>query len=324
MKKILFIGLDYYNYPKTIKMELENLGYQVDYYQIEPRTLFYKTTRYIFKWLYRKSLDNYHSDIIVKTSHNNYDVVFFLTSHFFSSDNLKKLRETHSTAKFIAYHWDSIEQYDFLNTVQFFDRVLSFDRQDCIENGFEYLPLFASGIYKEIQNKKQDIDVYTVSSIVRPQRYLLIDKFRKFCLENQVSFYFYLKVTPVTYIGILRKGVIPKGVSFKTIDQLAMKDIVERSRAVLDVTNHSQSGLTMRIIENVYVGKKIITTNQNVKYEKFFNEEQIFLLNKYNIRGVKNFLKQNCKTKEYPELLIGNWLKVILNEKMLTIVHPRK
>jgi len=312
MKKILFIGLYYYNYPKVIKIGLEKLGYQVDFYQIEPKTLFYKTTRYIFKWLYHKSLDNYHSDIIAKSSHNKYDVVFFITSHFFSLDNLNKLRETHSTAKFIAYHWDSIEQYDFLNTVQFFDRVLSFDRQDCIENGFEYLPLFASGIYKELQNKKQDIDVYTVSSIVRPQRYLLIDKFRKFCLENNVSFYFHLKVTPVTYFRILRKGVIPKGVSFKTIDQLAMKDIVERSKTVLDVTNHSQSGLTMRLID------------QNVKHEKFFNEEQIFLLNKYNIRGVKNFLKQNCKTKEYPELLIENWLRVILNKKMLTIVHPRE
>ena len=317
MKKILFIGLDYYNYPKTIKMEIEKLGCQVDYYQIEPRTLFYKTTRYIFKWLYRKSLDKYHSDIIAKTSHKKYDVVFFLTSHFISLDNLKKLRETHSTAKFIAYHWDSIEQYDFLNTVQFFDRILSFDRQDCIENGFEYLPLFAGGIYKELQNRKQDIDVYTVSSIVRPQRYFLIDQFRKFCLKNNISFYFHLKVTPITYFRILRKGVIPKGVSFEAMDQFAMKDIVERSRAVLDVTNHPQSGLTMRLIENVCVGKKIITTNQNVKHEKFFNEEQFYLLNKNNIKGIKNFLKKNCETKENPELLIENWLNVILNEKML-------
>ena len=311
MKKILFIGLDYYHYPKSIKMELEKLGCQVDYFPIEPRTLFYKTTRYIFKWLYRKYLNNYHSDIISKTFHNEYDIVFFITSHFFSLDNLKRLKETHSTAKFIAYHWDSIEQFDFLNTVQFFDRVLSFDRQDCIENGLEYLPLFSVGIYKELKKKKQDIDVYTVSSIVRPERYLLIDQFRKFCIDNNVSFYFHLKVTPVTYFRILLKGVMPKGVSFKTIDHLVMKDIVERSRAVLDVTNHPQSGLSIRVIENICGGKKIITTNQNVKHEKFFNGEQIYLLNRYNISGVKNFLKQNCKTKEYPELLIENWLKRI-------------
>lgn len=322
MKKVLFIGLDYYNYPKVIKVELEKLGFQVDYYQIEPRTLFYKSTRYIFRWLYRKFLNQYHSDIIAKTSHDKYDVVFFLTSHFFSSANLKKLRETHSTAKFVAYHWDSLEQYDYLNTVQFFDRVLSFDRQDCIENGFEYLPLFASGIYKELQSKKQDIDVYTVSSIVRPQRYLLIDQCRKYFSENNVSFYFHLKVTPVTYFRILQKGVIPKGVSFKTIDQITMKDIVERSRAVLDVTNHPQSGMTMRLIENVCIGKKIITTNQNVMHEKFFNEDQIFLLNNHNIEKVKNFLKQNCKTKEYPELRIENWLKVILKDKTIGTIHP--
>ena len=123
MKKILFIGLDYYNYPKTIKSELEKLKFQVDYFQIEPRNLFYKSTRYIFKWLYRKALDKYHYKIITETFHNNYDIVFFLTSHFFSLKNLKKLKETQCNAKFIAYHWDSIEQYNFLNTVQFFDRV---------------------------------------------------------------------------------------------------------------------------------------------------------------------------------------------------------
>ena len=313
MKKILFIGLDYYHYPKTIKIELEKLDFQVHYYPIEPRTLFYKTTRYIFKRLYRKFLDNYHSEIITKTHAEKYDFVFFITTHFFSLENLKKLKETHSKSKFIAYHWDSIRQHNFLNTVKFFDRVLSFDRQDCIEHGFDYLPLFASGIYKNLKTKKQDIDIYTVSSVVRPRRYLLIDQFRKFCTKNNFSFYFHLKVTPVTYFRILSKGIIPKGVTFKSIDQVVMKDIASRSKAVLDVTNHIQSGLTMRVIENVSIGKKIITTNQNVKHEIFFNEDQIYILGKNNIAGIKNFLGKNCKTKEYPDLLIENWLKVIFN-----------
>lgn len=311
--KILYIGLDYYHYPKMIREGLEKLGYDVDYYPIEPRTLFYKISRYLFKSAYRRALDAYHSAVITKSASTKYDKVFFITTHFFSIENLKLLKESQSSAEFISYHWDSIKQYNYLNSIDYFDKVYSFDKHDCDSHGILYLPLFASGAYNGISDRKsgQDIDIYMVGSIVQTKRYLLVQEFKDFCYKNGITFYFHLKVTPVTYLKLLLNGVIPRGVSFDTMESDAMKEIVSRSRAVLDVTNHEQSGLTMRVIENIAIGKKLVTTNINIKNEPFYNKNQVFLLGEDNMNDLKEFIYRDIEIKEHPELMLDSWLKKI-------------
>ncbi len=309
--RVLFIGLDYYHYPDAISRGLERLGYQVDYYPIEPRTLFYKISRYILKPLYRASLDRYHHNIINKSSSIKYDKVFFITTHFFSIDNLKYLRNSQEIAEFISYHWDPISQYNYLGTVEFFEKVYSFDSVDCKKYGFKYLPLFASDTYCKIEHKDHDIDIYTVGSVMRPQRYILVQQFKDYCISNNISFYFHLKMTPITYLKILLKGIIPKGVSFRTMNIEAMRDIIARSRAVLDVPNHQQSGLTMRVIENICIGKKIVTTNPHIIGEPFYDKNQVFLLGEDNMDILKPFIRSEYKSQEHPELKLDSWLSSI-------------
>ncbi|MFH0709184.1 MAG: hypothetical protein V2A75_03165 [Pseudomonadota bacterium] len=315
--KILYIGLDYYHYPKMITEGIEKLGYQVDYYPIEPRTLFYKMTRYLFKLAYRKALDKYHDMIITKSRAIKYDKVFFITTHFFSIDNLDKLKESQHRAEFISYHWDSLSKdYRYLETRDYFNRIYSFDKADCDRHGILYLPLFASGIYSGFSERKgeQDMDIYMVGSIVQTKRYQLVQEFKNFCHKNGISFYFHLKVTPVTYLKLLLSRVIPRGVSFHTMEGNLMKEIVGRSRAVLDVTNHEQSGLTMRVIENIAIGKKLVTTNINIEKEPFYNKNQVFLLGKDNMNRLKDFIMLDIKIEKHPELFLDFWLKKIFND----------
>lgn len=314
MKRVLYIGLDYYHYPKMICQEIENIGYQVDFFQIEPRNLFYKVSRYLAKKWYKNYIDKYHKNIIEKTKTIHYDKVFFITTHFMSSNNLKTLRKIHSSAQFIAYHWDSISQYNYLDTNVFFDKVYSFDRVDCEIYGINYLPLFASGNYSKVINANvlPDIDIYTVGSIVQPERYILVNKFKEFCIKNNITFYFYLKVTPVTFFKLLMKGIIPKNVSFTSINTKKMQSVIARSRAVLDVTNHKQSGLAMRVIENIYIGKKIVTTNENIKAERFYSSDQIFILPIMDAKAFISFIKSDFKSQNFTELSINSWVKSIL------------
>lgn len=312
MSKILYIGLDYYHYPTAICDAVKLDGHSIDFYPIEPRNIFFKVSRYVAKDSYRKALDEYHRDIITKTSTVSYDKVFFITTHFFSEENLALLRQTHISANFIAYHWDSIEQYNYLKTLKYFDKTTSFDRVDCEKYNLNYLPLFASGAYQNTKQNDFAVDVYTIGSIVRTERYSLVNDFRKFCIENGVSFNFHLKVTPITYFRLLLKGIIPKGVSFKTLEKDAFKKIVDNSRVALDVTNHAQSGLTMRMIENIYAGRKIVTTNVNIKREEFYDEEQVYIWNKSNCDGLLEFLKIDMTPKSFEQLSINNWVKEIL------------
>jgi hypothetical protein len=309
--RVLFIGMDYYHYPEAISRGLERLGYQVDYYPIEPKTLFYKTTRYILKPLYRACLDRYHHNIISQSSSIKYDKVFFIATHFFSIDNLKYLRNSQGNSGFISYHWDPVSQYNYLDTIQYFDRVYSFDKIDCQKHGFKYLPLFASDIYNNIEQKEHDIDIYTIGSVVNPQRYTLVQQFKGYCISNDINFYFHLKVTLISYLKILLKGIIPKDVSFGALKAEVMRDIVTRSRAVLDVPNHQQSGLTMRVIENICIGKKLVTTNVHIVDEPFYDKNQIFLLGEDNMDDLKSFIRSEYKGFEHPELKLESWLKNI-------------
>ena len=316
MKKLLFIGLDYYHYPQVIIEGFEKMGYSVEFYPIEPRTLIYKTSRYLLKSFYNYKMNTYHRKIINQKRSIDYDIVFFITTHFFSLENLKLLKDTQKNARFISYHWDSVQQYDYLQTNVFFDKVLSFDRNDCLTyNDVDYLPLFASGIYnKKSSQENTTIDIYTVSSIVNPERYILINNFKVYCLDNNISFYFHLKVTLITYVKIiLTIKSFPKDVSFKTLDQEVMKGVVESSNAVLDVKNNKQSGLTMRVIENIVAGKKIVTTNTNILHEEFYDENSIFILKSDNISQVKEFVKKRGEMKEYQNLTLDHWLERIIS-----------
>lgn len=309
--KVLFIGLNYFHYPEAISSGLEKLGYQVDYYSIEPRTLFYKVLRNSLNSIYRIFLDRYHHNIIKQSSDIKYDKVFFITTHFLSNDNLQYLRDSQKNAEFICYHWDPISQYNYLSTVEFFERIYSFDSEDCKIHGFNYLPLFASGIYDNIEEKYHDIDIYTVGTVARPQRNILVQQFKDYCVNNNISFFFHLKMSPLAYIKMLFKGIVPKDVSFRTLDTEIMRDIVSRSRAVLDVPNHEQSGLTMRVIENICIGKKLVTTNVHIVNEPFYDKNQIFLLGVDNMDDLKAFIHSDYKPRQHPELRIEFWLKSI-------------
>lgn len=313
-KKILYIGMDYYHYPKMIVEGLEALGFQVDFYPIEPRTIFYKSTRYIAKKIYRIALDMYHSKIINKSKSIHYDKVFFIASPFFSKANLEKLKMSQKNAEFISYHWDSLKKdYSYLDTRQYFSRVYSFDKKDCVQHDLLYLPLFASGIYANTRSEKYecDIDIYIIGSVAKLQRYFSVCEFEDFCRQNRINFFSHLKVTPITYMQLLLKKVIPKNVSFFKINDDAMKKIVNRSRAVLDVINHEQSGLTMRVIENIAIGKKIVTTNKNIKNEPFYDKNQVFLLGEDSLDDLKEFIRRDIITKKRPELMLEAWLKRI-------------
>jgi hypothetical protein len=238
-----------------------------------------------------------------------YDYVFFLTTLYMPVRYIQRLRDSHPDAEFIAYHWDSIGLHNnYLDNVRLFDRVFSFDSKDCARYGLNYLPLFASGVYGDIESCACDIDVYSIGTVAVLNRYILAHKFKSYCESNGVTCYLYLKVTFITYFRLLLHGVLPKDVHFKNIDEHMMRDVVSRSCAALDVPNHNQSGLTMRVIENMCIGKKLITTNVNIVNEPFYDGKQVFIIDMDNITGLKEFLTNGVDGVPHPELKLQSWL----------------
>jgi hypothetical protein len=68
---------------------------------------------------------------------------------------------------------------------------------------------------------------------------------------------------------------------------------VGSSRAVLDVEHPRQRGLTMRTIETLFAGKKLVTTNEHILKSDLYNPSRIHLISRLNPSIPTEFLSKS-------------------------------
>ena len=94
-------------------------------------------------------------------------------------------------------------------------------------------------------------------------------------------------------------------------------EIYKQSFAVLDIELNIQNGLTMRTFEALGSGKKIITTNTEIKKYPFYNENNVFVIDRENIVLQKTFFDSpfiQLDSVLYENMSITGWLKAIFFE----------
>lgn len=291
MMKVLFVGLDYHDYTRNLVAEMEAQGAEVTFVDIQPRSLFFKVFRTLARSWYDAFLRCYHAKKLRAAMATRFDRVIFLQAHQVGLGLLAEIRALQPSVPFVLYNWDSLSTHNYLPQTKYFDEVFTFDRADAERHGFHYLPLFGS---REMQALRRDRarprNVYVVGNIVNPKRYEAIRAFKAYCKQNGISFHCFMKISPVVYLHLLRAGKVPRGVSLRSIDQKKFHRMIEHSSAVFDFANHQQSGHTMRTIENLVCGKKIITNNTWVRKEAFFSEDRIMVYEGLDFSGVSAFL----------------------------------
>lgn len=313
--KILFIGLDYHDYTRNIINEMRAAGGDVTYVDIQPRSLMFKVLRTAGRGLYDQYLEVHHASAISQSKSMAYDKVVFLQAHQMSPKNLTDLRAAQPSAEFTLYNWDSLSNHDYRLQAKWFDRVLTFDPVDAQENGFGYLPLFCSRFMQGLRRDRAEPgSLFMVGNIVKPARYHAVESFRQYCAENGLRFKQHLKVSPVVWVNLVRSGLIPRDVSLRSIDKAAFCDLIETTAAAFDFANHAQSGQTMRMMENLCLGKKIVTSNTWVKKEPFYSPDRIHVFDGLDFSGVADFLNGDLLNKDadFPEYHIQSFVRQLL------------
>jgi len=64
----------------------------------------------------------------------------------------------------------------------------------------------------------------------------------------------------------------------------------QHSRAILDIYQAIQTGFSLRVMEHIFFGKKLITDNAVIKQADFYHTDNIFLLQEDNINTLKDWL----------------------------------
>lgn len=76
-----------------------------------------------------------------------------------------------------------------------------------------------------------------------------------------------------------------------TYDQII--DYDTRSRAILNMTMENQEGVTMRDMESVAIGVKLIATNRNIVNKDLYHKNNVFILGVDDLNDLPQFLRKD-------------------------------
>ncbi len=326
-KKILYIGVKFFNYEIEIKKMLESMGAKVDFYNERPSNGFFMRLmiRIKLKKLISKKINTYYSQLLKETERINYDYVFFVSPETIPEKQMTDLRETQSKADFVLYMWDSFKNKNTGYTItKYFDRIFTFDENDAEKNkDFVFLPLYYLPIYNVSSDNKENPKYdYFLACTMHSDRYKVIKKLKAQVAAKGFSMYSFLFFhSKALYWG--RKVLNPNFLFAKksefAFDPISQNEITERiaqSKVIIDIQHPEQSGLTNRTFEALGAHKKLITTNPNIKSYDFYNPQNIYIIDRNNPILDEEFLNgayQKPSDRIYQKYTLKNWLHVIFN-----------
>jgi hypothetical protein len=178
-----------------------------------------------------------------------------------------------------------------------FDKIYSFDLDDCQKYNFTYLNQFLPFTYSEMEKLRYESSRFSKTEKICffigeywNDRVKVINSIAPTLHKNGYQTDFNLinyssnQITsPLCETEYYKLG--HKISYFENIEQ------VKRSDIILEIGQIGQAGVTLRAIEAILFNKKLITTNQSIKKYDFYSPEQIFILNNENSDNIENFLK---------------------------------
>lgn len=327
-RKLLLIMPNFFEYPDAICRELQNMGYEVDFFDDRPSTNAWVKAAVRFRPdLIKPYISRYFDKIMQTVQSKKYDVVFLISGQSLSFDEqmLFRLKQAQPTSLFVLYQWDSLRNFPRIAKMhKFFDRCYSFDREDCAAcERLRFLPLFYSRRYEEMG--KDTISSFTYDfcfvGTAHPQKYKFI---RKMSEQLQQAYpkqfiYFYFPSRLVFFYRKLMNSELRRAHShefhYVPLTGQVMEQVYRESRCVLDSPQAGQLGLTIRVLEALGAKKKLITTNADVKNYDFYRAENIYvydgIMNLDDVFFKKPFVEIDPVV--YEDYSLRSWLSHMLN-----------
>lgn len=289
-KKILFFSPAFFGYENKIKDKMTELGAIVDMF--DERSVSKSWQKALLKVnpnIFNRRTEKYYFDILKKVSKKEYDYILFIKCDMPTKKVLIRYKEVFQNAKLCLHMWDSIKNIpNVQEKFQYFDHITSFDRYDCLNNErIKFRPLFYCDEYrKEIKtDQKYEYDLCFIGTI-HSDRYKVLKEIEQKAQKMQKRLYIYpyiqSKFAYCFYKLVKKEFRKTRGSDFK-FEKMTSKDIaqiVEQSKAIIDIQHPRQTGLTMRTIEMLGMNKKIITTNEDIANYDFYNPKNIQIISR--------------------------------------------
>lgn len=232
------------------------------------------------------------------------------------------MRKKWPSATFHLYIWDGSENARNAETIApCFDSVATFDPEDATRFGWVHRPLFARSVRPAVvtQGFEKTYDWAFVGTL-HSDRHRVIDRLRT---QNPKLRGFVFGFVPGTLLLIARRLTdwtlwrAPRGsVGTKPMPATDMLAVMSHSRALVDIQHPLQRGLTMRTIETLLNGTKLITTNAHVFDSDLYDPSRVHVISRTHPYVPPQFLLSDFKPVS-PETMaryeLRGWVREVLS-----------
>lgn len=300
-KNILFISPEFFGIDKSIKRVLKEMGANV--FWVDERSVkssFTRALNSISSQLFYFQSNNYYKKIVLSIE-CKIDIILVIKGEMITKKTIKLIRERFPKAELLLYLYDPIKNIKgILRKTKLYDRVISFEPDDCKKYGFEFRALFCDIEKAGKMKKKYDICFY---GTMYGDRFQIVQQMHDICKKDKIEFYSFCflrgKFMAVYYwivnAAFRKMGI--RSISFEPKSSEEIAELVYSSDVILDVNDVRQHGLTIRTLETLLSGKKMITTNSDIIEYDFYNPNNIYVIQRNKIELPHAFFKT-----EYEEI----------------------
>ncbi|WP_419870120.1 glycosyltransferase family protein [Chryseobacterium sp. CT-SW4] len=290
----------FFDYEKFIVEKLRHRGAIVKFYDERPsNTTFVKAIIRVNKSFLKGKIDRYYRNILEEIREKKYDILFLIKGEVMPRFFIEELKRHDSDIQLFYYNYDSFfNNPNAIEILPLFDHKFTFDTYDAAKYNLKFRPLFYVDLYerKNMNNEdkvKNDVvfigtahsDRYKIAEEVKRQIEALGGIAYNYYYIQGKLIYWYKKVFDKSFSDFEYRKL-----SFNKLNHRDVVGLYNNSKCVLDINHPHQTGLTMRTFEALGAGKKLITTNPEVKKYSFYNPQNILVIDRKRVEIDKEFL----------------------------------
>jgi len=202
-------------------------------------------------------------------------VIVFATNRY---DFIEYIADNYPQIRIIVWYWNPVFRCFNPNDLKRRNiEYWSFDKDDCKKYKLQYNTTFYfDNIFLKSKSVKHDV------------LFLGADKGRKEALVDLK-----MKLTSQnisTHFHIVSDKNSSNYNQMKPIGYDKYLELIGASKCIVDYIQVGQAGLTLRPMESIFLGKKLITNDINIVNEDFYKAENIFILGHDDFEKISDFI----------------------------------
>lgn len=222
---------------------------------------------------------------------------------------LKYLKRYYPDKRIIFWYWNRVSRSIPVSEIKKCDvEIWSYDPGDCKEYGLHYnLQFVFPKHYVDSVEPDTEYDTFFIG--VDKNRGALLKEMAEEINNAGCSYRYYLvKSQTKADCHVKQEYTYYPPVTYQNLIAMSRK-----SKALIDVTDPEQFGLTLRPLESIYLKRKLITTMKHIKDYDLYHPNNVFIWDVDDISKLHDFLHTPYDDTDHEKLMkhysVENWLQ---------------